>query len=109
MKLKDGLKFVFVVTFVVTVSLCVVENIAPGLRAMTCIAGSQDQLTFGGQQNIKKTFDDLSFVIINTPGDGHCVLHATRSSWERQLSQPAPSLHAILCAIFEESISNINI
>ena len=51
-----------------------------------------------------KPIMDLS--ILQTPADGHCLMHAIIKSWQFQLTHlPAPTIHALKCEIFNESIT----
>ena len=45
--------------------------------------------------------------VVNTPSDGHCLLHAVNLSWQNQVEQsPPPCLHSLKCLVFEESLKN---
>ena len=47
------------------------------------------------------------FSLIQTPGDGHCLIHAIISSWKFQIDDISPpTIHSILCSIFVEAITN---
>ena len=47
------------------------------------------------------------FYILQTPSDGHCLLHAIIGSWGCQVTNlKPPSLESIKCQIFAESINN---
>ena len=49
------------------------------------------------------------WVPIITPGDGHCLIHAVRISWEQQISSiHVPSYETIKTLIYRETIQNIN-
>ena len=47
----------------------------------------------------------MDLKILQTPADGHCLMHAIINSWQSQSShRPVPSIHALKCDIFTESI-----
>ena len=45
---------------------------------------------------------------IPTLADGHCLLHAVRTSWEDEMNMAPPSLQEMKCKIFEESVCYIS-
>lgn len=59
--------------------------------------------------NIAETLRKLGMIVIDTPGDGHCMLHSIKGSWERQLQEDAPSLDILKDIIIKESENNIEV
>ena len=51
--------------------------------------------------------DTPGFNVVQTRGDGHCLLYSIIGSWKNQIINiKPPSLHAIKCQIYTESINN---
>ena len=48
------------------------------------------------------------FYLLQTPGDGHCLLHSIIGSWSNQITNPKPpTLETIKCHVYIESINNL--
>ena len=48
----------------------------------------------------------VGLATVPTPGDGHCLLHAVRRSWEVQTHSPVPSLEVMLSELHREALVN---
>ena len=52
--------------------------------------------------------DITGFYLLQTPSDGHCLLHAILGSWAHQVfNHHPPSLHDIKCSIFTETTTHM--
>lgn len=48
----------------------------------------------------------VGLTVVPTLGDGHCILHAIRRSWQVQTCSPVPSVEVMLSEIYREALVN---
>ena len=56
--------------------------------------------------NIHHVLSDKNFVLIHSPGDGHCLFHSFVSSWNAQVKLPTLTVEEVLTSVSSEWDTN---
>jgi hypothetical protein len=57
-------------------------------------------------KQLNSTLQEVGLSVVPTPGDGHCLLHAIRRSWQVQTQDPVPSIEVMLSELHREALVN---